>query len=375
MTNSVFFATAAKGLEEALAGELRAMGSAMCCRAPAACTFAAAGPTATGPASGCAPPIAFCSRWPAFPCHTADQLYEGVRNCPWEDFLTPDMTLALDASVRDSALTHSRYVALKGKDAIVDRLRDHYGRRPDVDPAAPDLPVNLHLAGNRCTVSLDLAGEGLHRRGYRLERTTAPLRETLAAGLLLLSGWDGTTAFVDPMCGSGTLPIEAALLATRTAPGLARSFAFQKWPGFDARSWQALRDEAHQLRRPAVAPILGADRDPRALRAAFDNAGRLTNVAAITWTRADFATLAPPSGAGTLVFNPPYGERLKDNGAELEILYQAIGDTLKQRWRGWTAWILTGNLAAAKCIGLKATRRIPLWNGPLECRLLKYDLY
>jgi putative N6-adenine-specific DNA methylase len=372
---TVFFATAAKGLEDVLAGELRAMGASEVQPGTGGVHFS--GSRTDGyraclwlrTANRVLQPIV------SFPCHTADQLYEGVRNCPWEDFLTPDMTLALDASVRDSALTHSRYVALKGKDAIVDRLRDHYGRRPDVDPAAPDLPVNLHLAGNRCTVSLDLAGEGLHRRGYRLERTTAPLRETLAAGLLLLSGWDGTTAFVDPMCGSGTLPIEAALLATRTAPGLARSFAFQKWPGFDARSWQALRDEAHQLRRPAVAPILGADRDPRALRAAFDNAGRLTNVAAITWTRADFTTLAPPSGAGTLVFNPPYGERLKDNGAELEILYQAIGDTLKQRWRGWTAWILTGNLAAAKCIGLKATRRIPLWNGPLECRLLKYDLY
>jgi putative N6-adenine-specific DNA methylase len=284
------------------------------------------------------------------------------------------MTLALDANVRDSALTHSRYVALKGKDAIVDRLRDHFGRRPDIDPAAPDLPVNLHLAGNLCTVSLDLAGEGLHRRGYRLERTVAPLRETLAAGLLLLSGWDGTTPFVDPMCGSGTLPIEAALLATNTAPGLARSFAFQKWPGFDAHAWQSLRDEAHQLRRPASAALVGADRDPRALRAALDNAGRLTNAAAITWSRADFATLTALPGPGTLLINPPYGERLKDDGA-LEPLYRSIGDTLKQRWTGWTAWLLTGNLAAAKCVGLKATRRIPLWNGPLECRLLKYELY
>jgi putative N6-adenine-specific DNA methylase len=310
----------------------------------------------------------------AFPCHSAEQLYEGVRSCPWEEFLTPAMTLALDANVRDSALTHSRFVALKGKDAIVDRVRDHCGQRPNIDTTAPDLPVNLHLAGNQCTVSLDLAGEGLHRRGYRLERTVAPLRETLAAGLLLLSGWDGTTPFVDPMCGSGTLPIEAALLATRTAPGLARSFAFQKWPGFDARSWQFLRDEAHQLRRPAPAPIIGADRDPRALKAALDNAGRLTNVAAITWTRADFAALAPPTGPGTLLFNPPYGERLTDSGS-LEALYRDFGDTLKQRWSGWTAWILTGNLEAAKRIGLKATRRIPLWNGPLECRLLKYELY
>jgi len=373
---TVFFATAAKGLEEVLAGELRAMGASEVQPGTGGVHFS--GSRTDGyraclwlrSANRVLQPIV------SFPCHTADQLYEGVRNCPWEEFLTPDMTLALDASVRDSALTHSRYVALKGKDAIVDRLRDHYGRRPDVDPAAPDLPVNLHLAGNRCTVSLDLAGEGLHRRGYRLERTIAPLRETLAAGLLLLSGWDGTTAFADPMCGSGTLPIEAALLATRTAPGLARSFAFQKWPSFDARSWQALRDEAHQLRRPAAAPILGADRDLRALRAADDNASRLPAATASTiiWKRTAFAALQPPAPSGVLLFNPPYGERLNGNES-LENLYRSIGDTLKQRWTGWTAWLLTGNLAAAKCIGLKATRRIPLWNGPLECRLLKYELY
>ena len=369
-----YFATAAKGLEEVLAGELRALGVREVEPGTGGVHFR--GNRADGyraclwlrTANRVLQPVA------SFPCHGVDQLYAGVRDCPWEEFLTPEMTLALDASVRDSALTHSRYVALKGKDAIVDRLRDHYGRRPDVDPAAPDLPVNLHLAGNRCTVSLDLAGEGLHRRGYRLERTIAPLRETLAAGLLLLSGWDGSTPFVDPMCGSGTLPIEAALLATRTAPGLARTYAFQKWPGFEARSWQALRDEAHQQRRPAAAPILGADRDPRALKAARENAGRQVGAAAIIWTRADFATLAPLPGPGTLLVNPPYGERLKDDGA-LESLYRSIGDTLKQCWTGWTAWLLTGNLAAAKCIGLKATRRIPLWNGPLECRLLKYELY
>jgi putative N6-adenine-specific DNA methylase len=376
MTEFAYFATTAKGLEDVLAGELRNQGFSDVLPSHGGVHFR--GNRADGyraclwlrTANRVLQPVA------SFPCQSVDQLYEGVRSYPWEDVLSPEMTLALDASVRDSALTHSRFVALKGKDAIVDRLRDHYGRRPNVDPAAPDLPVNLHLAGNNCTVSLDLAGEGLHRRGYRLERTAAPLRETLAAGLLLLSGWEGTSAFVDPMCGSGTLPIEAALLATLTAPGLARGFAFQKWPGFDARSWQALRDEAHQLRRPAPAPILGADRDPRALRAADDNASRLPAATAstITWKRTDFAALTPLPGPGTLLINPPYGERLKDDGA-LEPLYRSIGDTLKQRWTGWTAWLLTGNLAAAKCVGLKATRRIPLWNGPLECRLLKYELY
>jgi putative N6-adenine-specific DNA methylase len=374
MTTIDYFATTAKGLEPVLADELNALGLAGVAAGAGGVHFR--GSRIDGyraclwlrTANRVLQPLA------TFPCQTAEQLYDGVRDCPWEEFLTPQMTLALDANVRDSALTHSRYVALKGKDAIVDRLRERCGQRPNVDPAAPDLPVNLHLSKNRCTVSLDLAGNGLHRRGYRLERTVAPLRETLAAGMLLLSGWQGETPFVDPMCGSGTLPIEAALLATRTAPGLARDFAFQKWPGFAARGWQELRDEAHRLRRPAAVPIIGADRDPRALKAAKENAARLANPAAVTWTRAEFATLDVPAGLGTLLCNPPYGERLRDE-IPPERLYRAIGDTLKQRWTGWTAWLLTGNPEAAKCVGLKATRRIPLWNGPLECRLLKYELY
>ena len=371
---TAFFATSARGLEEVLAGELRALGAGDVVAETGGVHFR--GSRSDGwraclwlrTANRVLQPLA------TFPCHGADELYAGINDLPWEEFLTPEMTLALDASVRDSHLTHSRYAALKGKDAIVDRLRSRTGRRPDIDVADPGLPVNLHIHRNRCTVSLDLAGAGLHRRGYRLERTAAPLRETLAAGLLLLSGWDGTSPLVDPMCGSGTLPLEAMLIATRTAPGLARSFAFQRWPGFDAAAWQALRDEAHRLRRPAPAAILGTDRDPRALKAARDNAARLTGGSAVTWARADFATLPPPAGPGTLLVNPPYGERLADAGA-IDTLYRAIGDTFKQRWKGWTAWLLTGNLAAAKCVGLKATRRIPLWNGPLECRLLKYQLY
>lgn len=374
VTEFNYFATAAKGLEEVLAGELLALGVGSVAPGTGGVHFR--GSRVDGyraclwlrTANRVLQPLG------DFPCHSAEQLYEGIRNFPWEEFLTPEMTLALDASVRDSSLTHSRFASLKGKDAIVDRLRDHYGQRPNIDPTAPDLPVNLHIHKNHCTVSLDLAGAGLHRRGYRLERTVAPLRETLAAGLLLLSGWDGTTPFVDPMCGSGTLPIEAALIATRTAPGLSRSFAFQRWPGFDAHGWQGLRDEAHQLRRPAAAMIFGADRDPRALVAARDNASRQPAAGCIVWDRTDFSRVVPPPGPGTLLCNPPYGERLRDEGA-LETLYGAIGDTLKQRWTGWTAWILTGNLDAAKRIGLKATRRIPLWNGPLECRLLKYELY
>jgi putative N6-adenine-specific DNA methylase len=369
-----YFATTAKGLETVLAGELHSLGISECTPASGGVHFR--GKRADGyraclwlrTANRVLQPLG------TFPCQSAEELYQGVHNLPWETLLTPQMTLAVDANLRNSKLTHSHATALKAKDAIVDRLREHYGTRPDIDPAAPDLPVNLHLVGNQCTVSIDLAGEGLHRRGYRQERTVAPLRETLAAGVLLLSGWDGETPLVDPMCGSGTLVIEAALLATRTAPGLGRAFAFQKWPDFDAHSWQALRDEAHRLRRPAPATIVGADRDPRALRIAQANAEQTPAAAGINWVTRSFATLNPPSTSGTLVMNPPYGERLQDSG-DLGVLYKGIGDTLKQRWTGWTAWVLTGNTESAKLVGLKATRRIPLYNGPLDCRLLRYELY
>ena len=369
-----YFATTAKGLETVLAGELAALGIAEVTPASGGVHFR--GSRADGyraclwlrTANRVLQPLA------TFPCRSAEQLYHGVAGIAWEQLLTPQMTLAVDANLRNSALTHSHASALKAKDAIVDRVRSHYGSRPDINPAAPDLPVNLHLADNQCTVSIDLAGAGLHRRGYRLERTTAPLRETLAAGVLLLSGWDGETPLVDPMCGSGTLAIEAALMATCTAPGLGREFAFQKWPDFEARSWQALRDEAHRRRRPAPAAIVGGDRDSRALRVAQANAEQTPAAAGIHWVTRSFATLNPPAANGTLVMNPPYGERLQEAG-DLASLYKGIGDTLKQRWTGWTAWVLTGNPEMAKQVGLKASRRIPLYNGPLECRLLRYELY
>lgn len=369
-----FFATTAKGLEEVLARELRELGvrgvlpgrGGVHFQGTPADSYRACLWLRT--ANRVLEPLA------TFPCRSAEQLYAGVREIDWETLLTPQMTLAVDASVRNSVLTHSHSTALKAKDAIVDRLRDHCGSRPDIDTKLPDLPVNLHLVDNHCTVSLDLAGEGLHRRGYRLDRTLAPLRETLAAGLLLLSDWDGTTPFVDPMCGSGTLPIEAALLATRTAPGLGRDFAFEKWPGFDRQSWLAIVKEAYDAQRPAPAAILGADRDQRALAVALTNAARHQATASITWQRSDFASLPPLPGPGTLIVNPPYGERLQNEG-ELTALYRNIGDTLKQRWNGWTGWLLTGNPAMAKQVGLKATRRIPLYNGPIDCRLLQYRLY
>jgi len=371
-----FFATTAKGLEDVLAAELQKLGVKQVTSNNGGASFS--GSMVDGyraclwlrTANRVLLPLT------TFACPSQEALYDGVYALAWEDRLTPEMTLAVDANLRDSGITHSRYAALKTKDAIVDKVRDRCGARPNVDTGNPDLRINLHLARNRCTVSLDLAGTGLHRRGYRRDPTIAPLKETLAAGLVALSEWDRHSHFVDPMCGSGSLPLEAALLASDTASGLlSPDFGFQRWPDFDATAWQQLLAEAEQRRGPLQANLVfGSDRDRRAVELARRNAARAGIGSGIRWSQDDFARLDPPAERGTLICNPPYGERIGDESS-LQDFYRKIGDTLKQRWTGWTAWILTGNLPLAKRIGLKPSRRIVLYNGPIECRLLKFELY
>lgn len=371
-----FFATTAKGLEEVLAAELTRLGVSKVSPANGGVNFE--GSLNDGyraclwlrTANRVLQPIV------SFFCPSQEALYEGTYAFDWQDLMTPDMTLAVDANLRDSEITHSRFAALKTKDAIVDKIRDHRGKRPNVDPKDPDLRINLHLARNQCTISLDLAGTGLHRRGYRRDPTIAPLKETLAAGLVALTGWDQRAPFVDPMCGSGSLPLEAAMLASNTAPGLlSPDFGFQRWPDYDALAWKALLEEAEQIQNPLTANLIfGSDRDQRAVDLARRNAESARIGKQIRWSYSDFAKLEPPSDHGTLICNPPYGERIGEE-AELDAFYRKIGDTFKQRWKGWSAWIFTGNLSLAKRVGLKASRRIVLYNGPIECRLLKYDLY
>ena len=310
-----------------------------------------------------------------FPCATPEELYHGVHAIAWHDLITPAMTLAVDCTLRDSALTHSKFVVLKTKDAIVDRIREQRGSRPDVNPASPDVRINIHLAKNRCTVSLDSSGDPLDRRGYRLERTEAPLRETLAAAVIALTGWDGGIPLSDPMCGSGTIPIEAALLAGRVPPGLRRSFGFQRWLDFDARLWDRLLNEAESgIQRLPVGLITGYDQDSRALVLAGRNAAKAGFEGQVHFFHAALEEFRPEGDTGVVIINPPYGMRLGEED-ELRELYCRIGDILKQRCRGWTGYVLTGNLELAKYIGLKASRRFVLFNGPIECRLLRYELY
>ncbi|MDD5104577.1 MAG: THUMP domain-containing protein [Desulfuromonadaceae bacterium] len=310
-----------------------------------------------------------------FPCSGPEELYKGVYAIKWPELITPDMTLAVDCSLRDSALTHSGFVALKTKDAVVDRIRAACGSRPNVDTASPDVRINVHLHKNVCTVSLDSSGDSLDRRGYRLERNDAPLRETLAAAVIALTGWDGSIPLADPMCGSGTIPIEAALQAAHIPPGLQRNFGFQRWIDFDSALWERLCGEAEQgIRKLPLDLVTGYDLDSKALLLAGRNTVKAGLEGQIHYFHAALLEFNPPSDTGTVIINPPYGIRLGEED-DLRELYCQIGDIMKKRCRGWTGYVLTGNLELAKYIGLKASRRYVLYNGAIECRLLKYELY
>jgi putative N6-adenine-specific DNA methylase len=311
-----------------------------------------------------------------FPCQTPEELYQGVRSIPWERLITPAMTLAVDCNLRDSALTHSGFVALKTKDAIVDTVRDQTGARPSVDTKDPDLRVNVRLFRNLLTLSLDCSGAPLDRRGYRLDRHEAPLKENLAAALVELSGWDPALPFLDPMCGTGTIAIEAALKGVRLAPGLLReTFGFKRWRDFDRTLWERLVEEARAAVLPELpAAVVGSDLSASAVAMAQQNARRAGVAELVRFSQHRIQELSPPQGPGVLIFNPPYGKRLGEV-EELKPLYKEIGDVMKKRCTGYTAYLFTGNLELAKSVGLKASRRIVLFNGPIECRLLKYELY
>lgn len=304
-----------------------------------------------------------------------DALYDQVRSINWAEHLQLHQTFAIDAVTQSNKMRHSHYLALKTKDGIVDWFRDHKGRRPSVNPKSPNIRFHLHLDHhNRATLLRDSSGEGLHRRGYRTSGGQAPLNEVLAAGLVQLSGWKADQPFVDPMCGSGTILIEAAGVATRQAPGLYRSFAFEQWQDFNQELWQSIKTEARALRQPTDIPILGCDHHFKALRIAENNISAAHMKAYIRVKRSTFQKFLPPEGPGTLVTNPPYGLRV-DNEEDVTPLYQELGDKLKKDFAGYEAWVFSGNVPALKQLGLRASRRLHLMNGQIECKLHKFELY
>lgn len=311
-----------------------------------------------------------------FEAQGADGLYEAAHAIPWEDWLARGSTFSIEATLKDTEHTHSGFVALKLKDGLVDRLREKWGVRPDVDTKNPTFHVVAHLAKTSLSVSLDLSGEPLFKRGYRQATTAAPMKETLAAAVLLASKYDGSEPFVDPMCGSGTLAIEAGLLATRRAPGLKRTFAAEAWPSFAPKLKPLLDDvraEAHAQVRPPPAPLFARDYDDEVLTAVKRNVVVAGLSTAIRVDSVDATTGSPPECApGLVCTNPPYGERLGTGGQKgMKSFFHKLGANLK-RWDGWRFSVLAGNDAFESAFGMRPATRQPLWNGAIECELLQY---
>ena len=310
-----------------------------------------------------------------------DWLYELVKAVNWSLYMTENTTFAIDATVYSETFRNSRFVTYRVKDAVADYWQERAGKRPNVKVTDPELYINVHIGAERVTVSLDSSGESLHKRGYRVANTEAPINEALAAGMLLLAGWKGQSDFYDPMCGSGTIPIEAALIARNIAPGVFRqSFAFEKWLDFDAELWSEIyNDDSHE--REFHHKIYGSDASFYAIQQATKNvksAGVQRDVE-LKQIRLE-EIIAPFSGkemsnASPLVMlNPPYGERLASN-KDMELLYGKIGTALKHQFAGSTAWIISSNDAAMKCIGLKPSKKLHLLNGELDCQFNRYDLF
>ncbi len=374
-----FFATVPRGLEGALADELRSMGIPDVAEARAGVSFV--GGLEHGYRaciwSRCASRVLV--ELGRVPAADPEAMYEGVRTVDWSEHMTVRQTFAVSFSSSRSSITHTNFGALKVKDAIADWFRDRKGERPSVDRERPQIRVQVHVEGETAIVALDLSGESLHRRNWRREAGPASLKENLAAGLLRLSEWPATVAagggFVDPMCGGGTLAIEAALMACDTAPGLLRtSFGFQRWRLHDDAVFRKLITEARDRdarNRASLPPIHGFDNDPAMIRAASRNAASAGVARHIRFERRELALVDPPGDVpGIVLINPPYGERIGQTRALL-LLYQRIGMTLKHRFPRWTGYVFTGNMDAAKKLGLRVARRFPLYNGAIECRLLK----
>ncbi len=312
-----------------------------------------------------------------FESRGADGLYEAAASVAWEEHFTADSTFMVEATLRESEHNHSGFVGLKIKDAIADRLRTKLGARPDVDTRHPVFRVVAHLAKEKLSLSLDLCGEPLNRRGYRVSPIVTPLKETLAAAILRAARYTGDEPLVDPMCGSGTFVIEAGLIARRRAPGLTRTFAVERWPrmGADAaRTLAALRDEARAGERPAPCPIHGLDRQEEAAAAAVQNvaAAGLAEDVRIVQTDATKPLPIPASPAGLLISNPPYGDRLKAGGQQgMKTFYFQLGENFRHL-DGWRIVILAGNVAFESAFHRRPTGRRELWNGPIACELLSY---
>ena len=308
-----------------------------------------------------------------FKALSADDVYREVQKIDWSEYIGLDKTFAVDSVVFSEEFRHSKFVAYKVKDAIVDQFREKTGKRPNISVANPDIRLNIHIAEDKCTLSLDSSGESLHRRGYRQESVEAPLNEVLAAGMILMTGWQGETDFIDPMCGSGTLLVEAALIAHNMAPGLFRKeYAFEKWPDFDSDLFDRIYND-DSSEREFTHHIYGYDVDIKAVNTARLNVRAAGLLNDITVEEADFKNFTQPKEKSIIVTNPPYGERIST--PDLLGTYKMIGERLKHQFLNNDAWILSYREECFDQIGLKPSIKIPVYNGSLECEFRKYQIF
>lgn len=308
-----------------------------------------------------------------FRATTAEEVYDAVKQVDWTEYLTNDTTFAVDSVVFSNEFRHSKFVAYKVKDAIVDQFREKTGDRPNIRIVNPDIQLHIHIAEYDCTLALDSSGESLHRRGYRQESVEAPLNEVLAAGIILQTGWRGECDLIDPMCGSGTIPVEAALIARGIAPGVFRKeYAFEKWPDFDPELFSAIYDDDSR-ERPFDHHIYGYDNNRQAVAIATKNVRAAGLSKEITIDFKDFKDFVQPREKSIIITNPPYGERI--SAPDLLGLYKMIGERLKHQFVGNDAWILSYREECFEAIGLKPSLRTPLFNGALECELRKYRMF
>ncbi len=309
-----------------------------------------------------------------FRAFNEQSLYKGIQGIDWSKYLEANQTFVIDTTIHSDNFKHSQFVSQKAKDAIVDQFREKFGQRPSVDKDFPDLRINIHIDRDQCSVSLDTSGASLHHRGYRTATNIAPINEVLAAGMLLLSGWDGSSHFLDPMCGSGTILIEAGMIACNIPANINRKeFAFEKWNDWDNDLFDQIIDSLMKRTKEFHYSIVGFDKAPSAVNKAKDNIINANLEDYVKVSQANFfETKKETVGPLHMVFNPPYGERLDIN---LERFYRELGDTLKNNYPNTNAWFITANLEALKFVGLRPSRKIKLFNGSLEARLVKYEMY
>ncbi|RPH31530.1 MAG: RNA methyltransferase [Bacteroidales bacterium] len=308
-----------------------------------------------------------------FKARTEDELYGQAKKFDWSSLMNISQKYAVDSVVTSDVFNHSRYIALKLKDAIADHFREKTGKRPFVDPQNPQIRVHIHVVDEECTISLDSSGESLHRRGYRQTHDASPINEVLAAGMILLSGWKGQSDFIDPMCGSGTILIEAGLIAHGIPPGIFRKhFGFENWVDFDEELLQQVYND-ESMEREFKFSIIGSDISKKAIETSVENirnAGLQKKIEISTRSVFEFD---PPKGKGIVVTNPPYGERLKKE--QIESFYRQLGDCFKQRYSGYDVWLISNNVDALRSFGLRPSRAIALANGALECKYHQYSMY